>query len=332
MSSSSSTSTRDRPRCRSRSTPRSPSTKPPPTCGSAPATCAGALDHLVLSDDLLDRLGPALNARQAIFLYGPPGNGKTSIAESCASLLGEPVFVPHALYVHGEVIRFFDPIHHIAVAHNLPPHDRRWTMVQRPVVKVGGELLPKMLDLGFDHQLGFYEASLQLKANGGLFLVDDFGRQQHMQPSDLFNRLIVPLEKGVDYLNIARAGTSIAVPFTTLLILSTNLEPSDLMDEAFLRRVRFKVLVPDPTEDEYKEIWRRECARAGVSWHPWAIEELLEQHYRRRGALDPRRPPPRPPRPRRPRRPLPRGGLAHLTTACSTSPATPTSSTAAEGW
>jgi hypothetical protein len=241
------------------------------------------LDHLVLSDDLLDRLGPALNARQAIFLYGPPGNGKTSIAEACAGLMGEPLFVPHALYVHGEVIRFFDPVHHIAVAHGLPVHDRRWMLVERPVVKVGGELLPRMLDLGFDPLLGFYEASLQLKANGGLFLVDDFGRQQHMQPSDLLNRLIVPLEKGLDHLNIARAGTSIAVPFTNLLILSTNLKPSDLMDEAFLRRVRFKVLVPDPTEDEYREIWRRECERVEVAWDPWAIEDLLERHYRQVG-------------------------------------------------
>ncbi|MGH7747066.1 MAG: ATP-binding protein, partial [Candidatus Dormibacteria bacterium] len=243
------------------------------------------LDHLVLSDDLLDRLGPALNARQAIFLYGPPGNGKTSIAEACAGLMGDPVFVPHALYVHGEVIRFFDPIHHITVEHGLPVHDRRWKLVERPVVKAGGELLPRSLDLGFDPLLGFYEASLQLKANGGLFLVDDFGRQQHMQPSDLLNRLIVPLEKGVDHLNIARAGTSIAVPFTNLLILSTNLRPSDLMDEAFLRRVRFKVLVPDPTEDEYREIWRRECERNEVAWDPWAVEELLERHYRQVGRL-----------------------------------------------
>jgi len=242
-----------------------------------------ALDRLVLSDELLDRLGPALNARQAIFLYGPPGNGKTSIAEACATLMGDPLFVPHALYVHGEVIRFFDPVHHIEVEHGLPVHDRRWCLVERPVVKVGGELLPRMLDLGFDPMLGFYEASLQLKANGGLFLVDDFGRQQHMQAPDLLNRLIVPLEKGVDYLNIARAGTSIAVPFTNLLILSTNLRPSDLMDEAFLRRVRFKVLVPDPTEDHYREIWRRECARAEVPWDPWAVDDLLERHYRTAG-------------------------------------------------
>ncbi|HEV7465688.1 MAG TPA: AAA family ATPase [Candidatus Dormibacteraeota bacterium] len=239
-----------------------------------------ALDHLVLSDDLLGRLGPALNARQAIFLYGPPGNGKTSIAEACASLLGEPFFVPHALYVHGEVIRFFDPVHHIEVAHGLAGHDRRWKLVERPVVKAGGELLPRMLDLGFDPLLGFYEASLQLKANGGLFLVDDFGRQQHMQPSDLLNRLIVPLERGVDHLNIARAGTSIAVPFTTLLVLSTNLRPSDLMDEAFLRRVRYKVLVPDPTEDEYREIWRRECERKEVGWDRRAVDQLLDSQYR----------------------------------------------------
>ena len=248
-----------------------------------PSALDEALGHLVLPEDLLVRLGPALNARQAIFIYGPPGNGKTSIAEACAGLLGDPLFVPHALYVHGEVIRFFDPIHHSAVELGLPPHDRRWQLVQRPVVKVGGELLPRMLDLGFDPLLGFYEASLQLKANGGLFLVDDFGRQQHMQASDLLNRLIVPLERGVDHLNIARAGTSIAVPFTNLLVLSTNLRPSDLMDEAFLRRVRFKVLVPDPTEDEYRAIWQRECQRAEVPWEPRAVEDLLERHYRGAG-------------------------------------------------
>ena len=242
-----------------------------------------AFSHLVLADDVLDRLGPALNARQAIFLYGPPGNGKTSVAEACARILGAPLFVPRALYVHGEVIRFFDPIHHHAVEREVPPHDRRWLLAERPVVKVGGELLPRMLDLGFDPVLGFYEASLQLKANGGLFLVDDFGRQQHMPARDLLNRLIVPLEKGVDYLNIARAGTSVAVPFTNLLILSTNLRPHDLIDEAFLRRVRFKVLMPNPSEDEYREIWQRQCEREGVDFRADVVERLVEKHYRATG-------------------------------------------------
>ena len=239
--------------------------------------------HLVLPDDLLDRVGPALRARQAIFIYGPPGNGKTTLAEACASLLGAPFFLPRALYVHGEVVRLFDPIHHRPVEGELPPHDRRWQLSERPVVKVGGELRSSMLDLGFDTTLGFYEASLQLKANGGLFLVDDFGRQQHLSPRDLLNRLIVPLEKGVDYLNIARAGTSVAVPFTTLLILSTNLRPHDLIDEAFLRRVRFKVLVPNPTEDEYKEIWHRLCEQHSVEFSEAAIDDLVARNYRQMG-------------------------------------------------
>ena len=235
--------------------------------------------QLVLPDEVLDHLGPALNARQAVFLYGPPGNGKTSIAEASASLMGPPLFVPRALYAHGEVIRFYDPIHHVPIERELPPHDQRWQLTQRPAVKVGGELTPRMLELGFDPVLGFYEASMQLKANGGLFLIDDFGRQQHMSPRDLLNRLIVPLEKKVDYLNIARAGTSIPVPFTCLVMLSTNLRPQNLMDEAFLRRVRFKVHLPDPTPEEYKEIWRRTCAENDVRMNEPLIEGLLQATY-----------------------------------------------------
>ena len=242
-----------------------------------------AFSHLVLSDTVLDHLGPALSAREAVFLYGPPGNGKTTIAEASASLLGPPVFVPRALYVHGEVIRFYDPIHHVPIDRELPPHDRRWQLTERPAVKVGGELTPRMLELGFDQVLGFYEASLQLKANGGLFLIDDFGRQQHMSPRDLLNRLIVPLEKKVDYLNIARAGTSIPVPFTCLVMLSTNLRPQNLMDEAYLRRVRFKVHVPDPTVEEYKEIWRRNCVAQEMRLDESLIERLLQREYDAKG-------------------------------------------------
>jgi predicted ATPase with chaperone activity len=239
--------------------------------------------HLVLSDQVLDHLGPALNARQAVFLYGPPGNGKTTIAESSASLLGPPVFIPRALYVHGEVIRLYDPLHHLPIERELPLHDMRWQLAQRPAVKVGGELTPRMLELSFDSTLGFYEASMQLKANGGLFLIDDFGRQQNMSPRDLLNRLIVPLEKKVDYLNIARAGTSVPVPFTCLVMLSTNLRPQNLMDEAFLRRVRFKVQVPDPTANEYKEIWRRQCVEHEIKLDESVIDRLIETQYRAQG-------------------------------------------------
>jgi hypothetical protein len=242
-----------------------------------------AFSHLVLPEEVLDHLGPALSARQAIFVHGPPGNGKTTIAESSASLLGPPVFVPRAIYAHGEVIRFYDPIHHVHIERELPSHDHRWQLTQRPAVKVGGELTPRMLELGFDPVLGFYEASIQLKANGGLFLIDDFGRQQHMSPRDLLNRLIVPLEKQVDYLNIARAGTSIPVPFTCLVMLSTNLRPQNLMDEAFLRRVQFKVHVPDPTAAEYKEIWRRNCAENDMRLDEALIDDLLERHYIAKG-------------------------------------------------
>jgi ATPase family associated with various cellular activities (AAA) len=242
-----------------------------------------AFSHLVLSEVVLDHLGPALSARQAVFLYGPPGNGKTTIAEAAASLLGAPMFIPRALYVHGEVIRFYDPIHHEPIDRELPPHDRRWQLAKRPAVKVGGELTPRMLELGFDSTLGFYEAPMQLKANGGLFLIDDFGRQQNMSPRDLLNRLIVPLEKKVDYLNIPRAGSSIPVPFTCLVMLSTNLRPQNLMDEAFLRRVRFKVHVPDPTVDEYKEIWRRNCVDNNLRMDEGLVDRLLENHYHSKG-------------------------------------------------
>lgn len=240
-----------------------------------------ALAHLVLSESIFDELGPALNTRHTVFLYGPPGTGKTSIADACADLMGPPLFVPRAIFAHGEIIRFFDPVvHHPVSLPYLPPHDTRWVPVRRPSVKVGGELRPEQLELSFDPMLGFHEASLQLKANGGMFLVDDFGRQTKLPAHELLNRLIVPLEKGVDYLNLPRAGTTLSVPFTTTVVLSTNLRPEDLMDEAFLRRIRFKCLVPSPTEAQYRAIWQQACARMSVPYDDAIISALIEEYYR----------------------------------------------------
>ncbi len=239
-----------------------------------------ALDHLVLPPSVLNRLGPALGSRQSIFLYGPPGNGKSTIAIACASLLGDPIFVPHAIYVKGEVIRIFDPVHHKPVPAELPAHDTRWSFCTRPVVIAGGELTGRELELSFDPKVGFYEASLQLKANGGLFLVDDFGRQQ-LSPQDLLNRLIIPLEAGYDYLNISRAGTTVQVPFTEILILSTNLRPKELVDDAFLRRIRYKVEVPNPGVVEYGRIFRRACESMGLPFDPEAVNYLLDEHYKK---------------------------------------------------
>lgn len=246
-----------------------------------------ALSHLTLADDTLLTLGPAINERHTLFIYGAPGNGKTSIAETLCQLMGPPLFVPHALFVHGQVIRFFDPVHHVPHPASLPAHDRRWVLVGRPAVAVGGELTPEMLDLGFDRSLGYYEASTQMKANGGLLLVDDFGRQAAITPAGFFNRLIFPLERGYDHLSMARAGTSITVPFTAMLVLSSNLAPTELVDEAFLRRLHFKVAVPGPTDFEFRSIWQRGCIDAEIPYDDGAIDYLIQRWYQR---FDPPRP------------------------------------------
>ena len=237
-----------------------------------------ALDHLVVPSHLIDVVGTALTGRQALFLYGPPGNGKSSIADSCAMVLGDPIFIPHALYVHGEIIRLFDPVHHRLVSGPPMVHDKRWELVYRPVVHAGGELKGNELELAFDRRLGYYEAPLQLKANGGIFHVDDFGRQM-IPPRQILNRLIVPLESGIDYLNVARAGTTVSVPYATVLLLSTNLDPGELVDEAFLRRVRYKALVPDPTLEEFRLIFRRVCQERSVHYEEEAVDHLLRTHY-----------------------------------------------------
>lgn len=242
-----------------------------------------AFGHLVISDTLLTQLGPAINSGRSIFLFGHAGNGKTVIAEAVARLLSSAIITPHAVMIDGQVIRIFDPVHHDQIM--LPPEqeaptDRRWVVTRRPVVVAGGELNMDSLDLVYDEYSKYYEAPLQMKANGGLFLIDDFGRQQ-MEPHALLNRWIVPLEKRVDYLTL-HTGKKIEVPFDQLIIFSTNLEPRDLVDEAFLRRIRYKVQVPNPTPAEYRMIMQRICKERDVPYSDEGLRYLFEQEYARR--------------------------------------------------
>jgi hypothetical protein len=241
--------------------------------------------HLVVSDGLFDQLGPAINGGKAVFLYGPPGNGKTVIGEGLGRALGGDMYVPHAIDIEGQIVTVFDPICHepydeegltsrlIAEA----PRDRRWVRIRRPVVIVGGELTLAMLDLAFNPIAKYHEAPLQLKANGGVFLVDDFGRQR-MRPEDLLNRWIVPLESRVDYLTL-HSGKKFQVPFEVLSVFATNLEPKSLADEAFLRRIPYKIAVGDPTVEQFTRIFQMNCERRQLHFHQVMVAYLQRRHY-----------------------------------------------------
>ncbi len=249
-----------------------------------PAAVQAAFDDLVLSAELLDEVGAAVASSTSLFLFGPPGNGKTSIAERIARLLGDPVYVPHAVEVDGQVIKLFDPAIHQQVAEPAPNtanRDLRFVYIRRPLVMAGGELTLSSLELLYNETGRYYEAPLQMKANLGMFLIDDFGRQA-MRPHELLNRWIVPLEKRVDFLTL-KTGKKIEIPFDELIVFSTNLDPQDLVDEAFLRRIKFKIYVGDPDEEQYGEIFRRNCRSYGVAWDDAAFQYLLERHYRAEG-------------------------------------------------
>jgi hypothetical protein len=241
--------------------------------------------HLVVNDSMLEMLGPAVNAGKALFLYGAPGNGKTVIAEGLGQTLGGDMYVPHAIDVGGQTIRMFDPIAHesletpadsssvVAAA----SYDRRWVRIRRPVVMVGGELTLDMLELAFNPIGKFYEAPAQLKANGGVFLVDDFGRQR-VRPQDLLNRWIVPLESRFDYLTL-HTGKKFQVPFDVLIVFATNLDPQSLADEAFLRRIPYKIAVGDPSLDEFTRIFELNCNRRKMRFHQVMVAYLQRRHY-----------------------------------------------------
>lgn len=233
-------------------------------------TLRTALSDLVVTDALLDRLGPAIVSQSSIFLYGPTGNGKTSLAERLLRVYHDSILIPYAVEVDSQVISLYDPVVHQQI--DLDDHDLdpRWVLCRRPCILVGGELVPGMLELRLDEASGIYSAPLQMKANNGIFIIDDFGRQL-ISPRDLLNRWIVPLDRRVDYL-VLRYGVKFQVPFELMVVFATNLDPADLADEAFLRRIHNKIYVEPVLAPVFDEIVKRVTSSKNIPCTPDSIE------------------------------------------------------------
>ncbi len=244
------------------------------------AAIRSALAALVLPDATLQLLGVVANSRRSLFITGAPGNGKTSIAHALHAALGGDIWVPQAIEVDGNIINFFDSHNHVATDPPAGPYDKRWIRIKRPLVVVGGELTIESMDLTYDPTVKYYEAPFQLKSNGGTLLIDDFGRQR-VQPRDLFNRWIIPLENRVDYLTL-HTGKKIQVPFEQLLVFASNLASGDLAEEAFLRRLGYRLTVQAPGAEPYTRIFRQYVTRCGLRPDARVLDRLLER-YRTEG-------------------------------------------------
>ena len=245
----------------------------------------GSLTRLVLGQQTVDLIGQALTSQRAMILYGASGNGKTTIAECLGRALPGCILVPHAIEVMHQVIQVYDPAAHEAMemepANGFRETDRRWLMIRRPVVFAAGELAASHLELIRDEVNNTYEAPIQLKANGGLLVIDDFGRQR-LDAAYLLNRWIVPLERGVDNLSLHN-GARFQVPFDVIPMFLTNKRPAELADEAFLRRIRYKIEIPSPTTELFVEILERECQRNDVACDEAAIRHLMDEYFRKPG-------------------------------------------------
>lgn len=268
---------------------------------------ADAFADISVEKDLFNLLGPAVNSGAGMFLYGSPGNGKSTIAERITNCFGQSIWIPQAIVEDGEIIKLYDLAYHTPVKDEnhqvVRPQgaDSRWVRIRRPTVIVGGELTMENLELRHDPRANVSEAPLQMKSNGGCLLIDDFGRQR-LEPAELLNRWIVPLEDRHDFLTLA-TGKKIQVPFEQLILFSTNLEPADLVDEAFLRRIPYKIEIGDPSEDEFRKLFAITAEKFDCDIESTAIDYLLEEYYRKQN---------------RPfRRCHPRDFLAQLTSYCS---------------
>jgi len=248
------------------------------------AQVSAALKDLIIGRELLNQLGEAAHAAMPMFLFGSPGNGKTSIAERICQAFGQAIWIPRAVSLDGEIVRLFDPIVHEELPTNDQPTfmrqaDARWVRIRRPTLVTGGELTLDNLELKRVDSVGIIEAPVQMKSNCGTLVIDDFGRQR-ISPTELLNRWIVPLERRYDFLN-SPAGKKVRIPFDQLIIFSTNLAPTDLVDEAFLRRIPYKIEIPDPTEAEFRQILVSTAKRLQLAVSPPVLDYLIETHYRR---------------------------------------------------